>query len=136
MNLESVRVSTLLMTRATTLPLRWTAPTTIALPCPPVPPKSPRPPLSLVLVLGLSADVGFVNFDVADQLLELRIAERNANLAAHEPRGFVGTKAHVAEDLQRAHALLLVSIRCMTRNQSRSGLFVFSKIVPTSTENR
>src|SRR5207244_13156982 len=29
--------------------LRWTAPTTIALPWPPVPPKSPRPPLPLCL---------------------------------------------------------------------------------------
>ncbi len=28
---------------------------------------------------------------------------------------------------------LLVSIMCITRNQSRSGLLVFSKIVPTST---
>ena len=31
---------------------------------------------------------------------------------------------------------LLVSIMCITRNHSRSGLFVFSKMVPTSTEKR
>ena len=31
---------------------------------------------------------------------------------------------------------LLVSIRWMTRNQSRRGIFVFSKTVPTSTEKR
>ena len=31
---------------------------------------------------------------------------------------------------------LLTSIMWMTRNQSRSGLFVFSKIVPTKTQNR
>ena len=31
---------------------------------------------------------------------------------------------------------LLVVIRCMTLNQSRSGLLVFSKIVPAITENR
>jgi hypothetical protein len=30
----------------------------------------------------------------------------------------------------------LVSIRCVTRNQSRSGSLVFSKIVPAITENR
>ena len=31
---------------------------------------------------------------------------------------------------------LLDSIMCMTRNQSRKGLLVFSKMVPTSTEKR
>jgi hypothetical protein len=59
-----------------------------------------------VLVLRLAADVGFIHFDVADQLLELGVAEGHANLAAHEPRGLVGAEAHVAEDLQGAHALL------------------------------
>lgn len=31
---------------------------------------------------------------------------------------------------------LLVSIMCMTRNQTRNGLLGFSKIAPTSTEKR
>src|SRR5258708_13785786 len=48
---------------------------------------------SFVLVLCLPADVGFVNLDVADQLFELGVAKRNANLAAHEPRGLVPPKA-------------------------------------------
>ncbi len=59
----------------------------------------------LVFILGLSADIGFVHFDVANQLLELGVAERDTNLAAHEPCGFVRTETHVAKDLQRAHPL-------------------------------
>src|SRR5206468_7952805 len=52
-NAPSVMESTLSITRATTLPLRFTAPATANLPCPPVPPKSPRPPGPLCLFLAL-----------------------------------------------------------------------------------
>lgn len=50
--------------------------------------------LPLVLVLGLPADEGFVHFNVADQLLELDVAKRNANLVAHQVRRVVGAEAH------------------------------------------
>jgi len=62
-----------------------------------------RPPM---LVLSLTADPCFVYFDNADQLAELLITQRSSDLMAHEPRGFVGSKAHVAHDLQCADSLL------------------------------
>ena len=61
---------------------------------------------AFVFVHGLSADVGFVYLDVADHLAEFDVTERNANLAAHEMRGIVGTEAHHAVDLQGADAFL------------------------------
>jgi hypothetical protein len=62
--------------------------------------------LVFVPIASLPADIGFVDFDVANQLLEFDIAERKTNLVAHEQRGIVGTEAHDAVDLQSAYALL------------------------------
>ena len=45
-----------------------------------------------MFVPSLPTDVGFVHFDVADQLLELDVAESNPNLVVHEQRGIVGTE--------------------------------------------
>lgn len=59
-----------------------------------------------VFILGFPAHVGFVYLDIADQFLEFDVAERHADLAAHQPRSFVGAKAHVAADLKRADTLL------------------------------
>lgn len=64
------------------------------------------PTWAFVFVPGLAAHKGFVHFDVADQLLELLITERSADLMAHEPRGLVGTESHVPHDLQCANPLL------------------------------
>ena len=47
---------------------------------------------AFVFVPSLPTDVGFVHFDVADQLLELDVAQSNLNLVAHEQCGIVGTK--------------------------------------------
>lgn len=62
--------------------------------------------LSLVLVLGLPADICFIDFDIANEFLKFDIAQRHADFIAHEPRGFVGAESHVATDLKRANALL------------------------------
>jgi hypothetical protein len=51
------------------------------------------------------ADVGFVYFDDAAELLDV-LDQRGADFVTHQPRGFVGTEAHVAHDLQCAHAFL------------------------------
>ena len=117
------------MTRATTLPLRLTAPTTAYLP--PVPPCAPRP-LVPMPVLGFAADESFVDFHNAHELAEILVRQAGADAVAHVPSGPVGAEAHHALNLERAEIpFLLVSIKWMTRNQSRRGLFVFSKIVPT-----
>jgi hypothetical protein len=65
------------MTRATTLPFRSTAPTTISLPAPPVPGVRFG-----VSVLILAADIGFVNLDDAHQLAEFGISEAGAHACA------------------------------------------------------
>src|ERR1700730_1423589 len=90
-------------TRATTFPLRLTAPTIGVLPesMPPVPPP---PRLSQCLFLAKPPTKVF-DFDDAAELINV-FHERCSDLMAHEPSGLVGTKAHIALDLQRAHALL------------------------------
>ncbi len=62
--------------------------------------------LPFVFILGLSAHIGFVYFDIANEFLKFDVAQRHADLAAHEPRGLVGTESHVTADLQRVNALL------------------------------
>jgi hypothetical protein len=57
-----------------------------------------------MFVLVLSTDERLVNLDNAAELLDV-LNERGSNLVTHAPSGFVGTEAHVAHDLQRAHAL-------------------------------
>lgn len=59
-----------------------------------------------VLVLGLAADIGFINLNVADELLELDITESHANLAAHQVRGVIGTEAHHAVYLKGTDTFL------------------------------
>jgi hypothetical protein len=54
-------------------------------------------------VLVFAANVGFVHFDDAAELLHI-LDKRGADFVAHQPSGFVGTEAHVAHDLQSAHA--------------------------------
>jgi hypothetical protein len=55
-----------------------------------------------ILIFG--ADIGFVHFNDTAELLDV-LDKRGSDFVAHEPRGFVGTEAHVAHDLQRTHAL-------------------------------
>ena len=76
------------------------------LPCSASTPKISASTFASVFVLRLPTHIGFVHFDIADQLLKFDIAERHANLAAHEPGSFVGAKAHVATNLQGADPLL------------------------------
>ena len=68
--------------------------------------KIPASALAFMLILGLPADIGFIDFDIADELLKLDIAKGYADLAAHQPCSFVGAKAHISADLQRADPLL------------------------------
>ena len=56
-------------------------------------------------VLVFAADIGFVHFNDAAELLDI-LDKRRSYFVAHEPGSFVGTKAHIAHDLQGAHAFL------------------------------
>ena len=92
------------ITRATTLPLRLTAPATGVLPdpIPPVPLPSPL----VVLVPRLAADERFIDFDNAAKLLRSPSGQGRANAMAHIPSRLIRAKAHEAANLQGAHALL------------------------------
>jgi hypothetical protein len=56
-----------------------------------------------MFVVLLAANESFVNLDHAAKLLNI-LDQRSSDLVAHEPRGFVRAKTHIAFDLQRAHA--------------------------------
>jgi hypothetical protein len=68
-----------------------------------------------VLVLHLSTDASFIDFNLADKVFERDVAERNANLAARQPRGFVGTETHAAHCLERADAFLADRLQSLAR---------------------
>ena len=89
--------------RATTLPLRSTAPTTISLPAPPVPPRSVAA-LVLVPVLSLAADERLVNLDDPHQLVEIFVRKSRADAVAHIPSRLVRTDVLSAKYLKRRHA--------------------------------
>jgi hypothetical protein len=55
-------------------------------------------------VCVIAANGSLVNLDNAAKLFNI-FHKRHADFVAHAPSGFVGTKAHVAHDLQCAHAL-------------------------------
>jgi hypothetical protein len=57
-----------------------------------------------VAVFILAADIGFVHFNDAAKLIDV-LDKCGSDFVAHEPGGFVGTKAHIAHDLQGTHAL-------------------------------
>ena len=79
-------------TRATTLPLRLTAPTMGVLAderCLP-----PFAALVGVPVLVLAADESFINLDDAAELVHVVLDKRRADAMAHIPSGFVGAEAH------------------------------------------
>jgi hypothetical protein len=59
-----------------------------------------------MFVAVLAADVGFVNLDNAAQSIGSMFTQARADAVAHIERGFVGTEAHVAHDLQGANSLL------------------------------
>ena len=86
-------------------------------------------------ILVFAADIGLINLDNAAKFL-FRLDHRGADFVAHAVRGFVGAEAQLRWIWSALIPFLLVVIRCTTLNQSRSGLFVFSKIVPAITENR
>jgi hypothetical protein len=60
----------------------------------------------LMLVLGFTTNVGFVNFHIANHFAEFDISESGANLIAHKMGSFIGTETHDAVDLQSADAFL------------------------------
>jgi hypothetical protein len=51
------------------------------------------------------ADIGFVNFYDPAEFLDV-LDHGSSDLVAHKPSGFVRSEAHVAEDLEGAHAFL------------------------------
>lgn len=59
-------------------------------------------------VLGLTADIGFVNLNLAEQLPFGAVLHRDANSMAHIPSRFIGAGAEHPVDLMRAHTLLRV----------------------------
>ena len=113
-NSVSVSLFKLPMTRATTLPLRFTAPITMA--CPAARSSAPVAALVFVPVLGEAADESFVNLNDPAELLDI-LSQGDADLVAHEPCRLIGAEAHIPLDLQSAHPLLLTSIKWMTRYQ-------------------
>jgi hypothetical protein len=56
-------------------------------------------------VLVAAANVGFVNLYDSAKLLDV-LDHGGSNLVAHEPSSLVRAKAHIAKDLESAHALL------------------------------
>lgn len=57
-------------------------------------------------VLAFTTDVGFIDFDKADKLLELGIAQGETDLVAHQKGCVVRTETHDSVDLQGADAFL------------------------------
>ena len=90
---------TLLIARATTLPLRLIAPITGTLPGTDatapgiVAVAGLAATVTLMPVLGLSAHKGFVNLDNATQLLRVLFHKGDANAVAHIPSGFIGPQS-------------------------------------------
>lgn len=56
-------------------------------------------------VFVFAANISFVHFNNAAELFDI-LDKSGSYFVAHEPRGFIGAEAHVAHDLQCAHALL------------------------------
>ena len=56
-------------------------------------------------VLGQAADESFINFDDPAELINV-LHQGHADLVTHGPSCLIRTEAHIALDLQRAHALL------------------------------
>ena len=61
---------------------------------------------TFVLVLGFTADKGFIDLHVANELFKLYAIKRSADLVAHIECGFIGAKTHIPLDLKGAYALL------------------------------
>ena len=55
-------------------------------------------------VAVFAADIGFIDLNDAAELVNV-LNQSGANLVAHQPRGLVAPKSHVAHDLQCAHSL-------------------------------
>jgi hypothetical protein len=56
-------------------------------------------------VFGQATNESFIDFDNSAELINV-FHESGSDFVAHEPSGFIRTEAHVAHDLQRAHAFL------------------------------
>jgi hypothetical protein len=69
---------------------------------------APRLFLVPVAIAIQAADVGFIHFDNAHQLLELGVFHRGAQAMAHVPSRLVCTASDLALNLERADALLAV----------------------------
>jgi hypothetical protein len=73
-------------------------------------------------VLVAPADVGFINFNDPAKLLDV-LDHRSSDLVAHEPSSLVRAEAHIAEDLEGAHALLA------DQHQVRDAVPVFQRLI-------
>lgn len=63
-------------------------------------------PVAVVPILSFAADKGFVHFHDPAKLGSVTSGHSHSDSVAHVPSRFVGPEAHVAADLQGAHALL------------------------------
>jgi S1-C subfamily serine protease len=87
-------------------------------------------------VLGQAADESFIDLNNTAELPNI-FHQCYADTVTHIPSRFERTETHITPNLARTLIpFLLVSIKWMTRYQSRSGLFVFSNIVPVRWEKR
>ena len=76
------------------------------LPCSVCATEIPASAFAFVFILGLPSDIGFIDFDIADQLPKFDIPQCHSDFVTHQPGGFVGAKAHVSADLKGTHAFL------------------------------
>jgi hypothetical protein len=68
------------------------------------------------------ADVGFINFNDSAKFLNV-LDHGGSDLVAHEPSGFVAAKAHVAENLEGAHALFA------DQHEMRDSVPIFQRLI-------
>jgi hypothetical protein len=73
-------------------------------------------------VLIATADVGFINLDDPAEFLDV-LDHGSSDLMAHEPSCLVAAEAHIAEDLQGAHALLA------DQHQVRDSVPIFERLI-------
>jgi hypothetical protein len=92
------------------------------------------PALAGMPVLREAANVGFVNFDLAEQLPLSAVLHCDAKAMAHVPSGFVGAGAEHAMDLKGAHAFL--GVVHQERNLEPLDQRVFRVLEDGSGDNR
>jgi hypothetical protein len=73
-------------------------------------------------VLVAPADIGLIDLNDPAEFLDV-LDHRGSDLVAHEPSGLVRAKAHIAEDLKGAHALLA------DQHKVRDSIPIFQRLI-------